>query len=116
MVFNVAKPPLPQPNAAKDTAAMEHTIDHQETASRGVFHIRHDGKQVGEMTYSRTNPSLVVVDHTYVDPTLRGHGLAQQLQDAMVAWARETNTKVIPVCSYVKLQFDRNPAIRDVLA
>ncbi|QHE88364.1 GNAT family N-acetyltransferase [Hydrogenophaga sp. BPS33] len=93
-----------------------HTIQHQETAARGVFHIQHEGRQVGEMTYSRTNPSLVVVDHTYVDPGLRGHGLAQQLQDAMVAWARKTNTKVVPVCSYVKLQFERNAAIRDVLA
>lgn len=95
---------------------MEHAIEHEEAGSRGAFHILRSGQRVGEMTYSRTNPSLVVVDHTYVDPTLRGHGLAQQLQDAMVAWARETNTKVIPVCSYVKLQFDRNPAIRDVLA
>lgn len=116
MVFNVVEAPLPQRTAAPATAPMQHTIEHQETASRGAFHIHHNGKQVGEMTYSRTNPSLVVVDHTYVDPNLRGHGIAQQLQDAMVAWARETHTKVIPVCSYVKLQFDRNAAIRDVLA
>lgn len=94
----------------------QHTIQHEETAARGAFHIHHNGKQVGEMTYSRTNPSLVVVDHTYVDPSLRGQGLAQQLQDALVAWARETNTKIVPVCSYVKLQFQHDPDIRDVLA
>lgn len=95
---------------------MEQSIEHQENGSRGAFHIQRNGQRMAEMTYSRSNPSLVVVDHTYVDPSLRGHGVARQLQDAMVAWARETRTKVVPVCSYVKVQFDRDPSIRDVLA
>lgn len=93
----------------------KHTIEHQETGSRGAFHIQRNGQRMAEMTYSRTHPALAVIDRTYVDPSLRGHGVARQLQDAMVAWARETGTKVIPVCSYVKAQFDRDPSIRDVL-
>ncbi len=94
---------------------MEYSIEHSENASRGAFHIQRNGQRIAEMTYRRTHPSVVVVDHTYVDPSLRGHGVARQLQDAMVAWARETDTKVIPVCSYVKVQFDRDPSLRDVL-
>lgn len=95
---------------------MEHAIEHEEHGTRGVFHLLRSGRRVGEMTYSRTNPSLVVVDHTYVDPSLRGQGAARHLQDALVAWARETGNKVVPVCSYVKIQFDRDRSIRDVLA
>ena len=95
---------------------MPPTIEHQESDARGAFHLLQNGKRVGEMTYSRTNPSLVVVDHTYVDPSLRGQGMAQHLQDALVAWARDTGTKVVPVCSYVKVQFSRDPSIRDVMA
>jgi len=95
---------------------MQHDIQHQESDSRGAFVIQRDGRRIAEMTYTRTNPSLVVVDHTFTDPSLRGQGVARQLQDAMVAWARESATKVVPVCSYVKLQFDRDPSIRDVLA
>ena len=95
---------------------MTHPIEHQETGNTGAFYVQQNGERIAEMTYSRTNPSLVVVDHTYVDPSLRGHGVARQLQDAMVAWARKTGTKVVPVCSYVKIQFDRDPTIRDVLA
>ncbi|WP_439520907.1 GNAT family N-acetyltransferase [Hydrogenophaga sp.] len=95
---------------------MTHPIQHQESASRGAFVILRDGRRIAEMTYTRTNPSLVVVDHTFVDPSLRGQGVARQLQDAMVAWARENDTKVVPVCSYVQVQFDRDPSIRDVLA
>ncbi len=97
---------------------MDYSIDHEEHGSRGVFHLRQsaDGKRVGEMTYSRTNPALIVVDHTEVNPSLRGRGAARHLQDAMVAWARENGTKVVPLCSYVKAQFDRNASMRDVLA
>ncbi|MBT9464744.1 GNAT family N-acetyltransferase [Hydrogenophaga sp.] len=95
---------------------MTHSIEHEDNGSRGAFYIQRNGQRIAEMTYSITRPSLVVVDHTYVDPSLRGHGVARQLQDAMVAWARGTDTKVIPVCSYVKVQFDRDPSIRDVLA
>ncbi|MDZ4399655.1 GNAT family N-acetyltransferase [Hydrogenophaga sp.] len=94
---------------------MEHSIEHLENGSRGAFHIQRNGQRIAEMTYHRSHPSVVVVDHTYVDPSLRGHGVARQLQDAMVAWARETDTKVIPVCSYVKVQFDQDPSLRDVL-
>lgn len=94
---------------------MEHSIEHLENGSGGAFRLQRNGQRIAEMTYRRTHPSLVVVDHTHVDPSLRGHGVARQLQDAMVAWARETDTKVIPLCSYVKVQFDRDPSLRDVL-
>lgn len=95
---------------------MSFSVEHQETGDRGVFHLQQGGRRVGEMTYSRTNPALVVVDHTYVDPALRGQGAARHLQEAMVAWARETGTKVVPLCSYVKAQFDRDRTMRDVQA
>ncbi len=95
---------------------MSHTIEHEEGGTRGAFHILQGSRRVGEMTYSRTNPSLVVVDHTFVDPSLRGGGVARQLLDAMVAWARETHTRVVPMCSYVQVQFDRDPSTRDVPA
>jgi uncharacterized protein len=95
---------------------MAHAIEHHDNGSHGAFYIERNGQRIAEMTFSRTHPSRVIVDHTYVDPSLRGHGVARQLQDAMVAWARATDTKVVPACSYVKVQFDRDPSIRDVLA
>jgi predicted GNAT family acetyltransferase len=38
------------------------------------------------------------------------------LLDALVRWARATNTKVIALCPYAKAQFDKDTSIRDVLA
>lgn len=78
--------------------------------------MEQDGKRVAELTYRRSNDSLVVIDHTEVDVSLRGQGIARSLLDAAVKWARASDTKVIPVCSYAVALFDRDPSIRDVLA
>ena len=43
----------------------------------------------------------VVFTHTFVPPTLRGRGIAEQLARAALAWARAENKKVVPACSYI---------------
>lgn len=95
---------------------MESEISHEEHGHRGAFFIMQDGKRVAEMTYSRTSPTLVIIDHTGVDKSLGGKGVGRRLLDAAVHWARDTGTKVMATCSFAKAQFDRDPSIRDVLA
>ena len=95
---------------------MERPIAHEESGHRGAFFIAQDGKRLAEMTYSRANDALVIIDHTEVDARLSGQGVARKLLDAAVAWARETHTKVLATCPYASAQFARDPSIRDVLA
>lgn len=94
---------------------MPHTIQHQENDSKGAFFIQPGGNRLAEMTYSRTGPTLIIIDHTDVDESLKGQGAGRQLLDALVAWARETHTKVIALCPFAKAQFDKDASIRDVL-
>ena len=95
---------------------MELTIAHEETGHRGAFYIDQDGKRVAEMTYSRANAALVIIDHTEVAASLGGQGVARKLLDATVAWARQTHTKLTATCSYASAQFAKDPSIRDILA
>ena len=95
---------------------MQYPVQHEEAASKGAFHIEKNGQRVAEMTYSRTNATMVIIDHTDVDESLRGEGVGRQLLDALVAWARSTGTKVLPLCPYAKAQFDKDASIRDVRA
>ncbi|MHB1328486.1 MAG: GNAT family N-acetyltransferase [Gemmatimonadales bacterium] len=92
------------------------TIEHTEDGHRGAFLYKVDGRQLGEMTYSRVNDSLVIIDHTEVDPTLSGQGIGRRLLDAAVAWGREQGTKFMATCPYALAQFKRDPSIRDVVA
>jgi predicted GNAT family acetyltransferase len=98
------------------TTTPEHTITHAEDARGGAFSLSIDGREAGELTYSRRGESLVVFQHTGVRPEFEGKGLARKLFDAAVAWARETDTKVMSTCSYSSAQFQRDKSVQDVLA
>ncbi len=93
---------------------MENQVLHQDAAGGGAFYIERDGVRIAEMTYRRTRPGQVLVDHTEVDPVLRGRGVARQLLDALVTWARGSGTRVTASCSYVVVQFARDKSLRDI--
>jgi len=92
-----------------------HAIQHQEQDAKGAFFVQQGNQRLAEMTYSRTSPVLIIIDHTEVDESLKGQGVGRQLLDALVAWVRSTDTKVIALCPFAKSQFDKDPSIRDVL-
>lgn len=93
---------------------MDIQVEHLDRPDSGVFHLTRDGQRLAEMTYRRLGPSHVVIDHTFVDPSLRGGGVARQLLDAAVAWARASGTRLSATCSYVVLQFARDKSLQDV--
>ena len=90
-------------------------IQHEEHGHRGSFFMTRGDKRVARLTYSRGNERLVIIDHTEVDPSLEGRGIARGLLDAAVAWARETGTKFMVTCPYASSQFAKDPSIGDVL-
>jgi uncharacterized protein len=57
----------------------------------------------------------VIIDHTVVDESMRGQGIARELTLATVAWARQAKAKLIPLCPFAKAVFDQDPSLRDVL-
>ena len=95
---------------------MSHAVQHQESGSKGAFSIADaNGVHLATMTYSRANESLIIIDHTDVAPSLAGQGVGRALLDALVAWARRSKIKVMPLCPFAKAQFGKDASIRDVL-
>lgn len=92
---------------------MSETIEH--TPESGFFLHDAAGKRIAELTYRRVGPATVLADHTWVDPSLRGRGVARRLLDALAAWARSSGTKVVPVCSYVVAEAQRDRSLDDVM-
>jgi predicted GNAT family acetyltransferase len=93
---------------------MNESIQHHENGNSGAFFLEKDGAQLAEMTYQRLSESRILIDHTFVDPSLRGQGVARQLLDAAVSWARASNTKISATCSYVVVQFARDKSLADI--
>ena len=88
-------------------------ISHSETGHRGVFFLERSGRRVAELTYS-LSAGKALVDHTFVEPALRGGTIAPSLVEAAVRWARAENRKIVPLCSYVRAVFSRTRAYDDV--
>lgn len=94
----------------------DYPITHEEHGTRGSFFIELQGRRIAELTYGRRSGSLVNIDHTEVDASLRGQGVARKLLDAAVRWARETHTQFTATCSYAIAQFARDDTLADVVA
>lgn len=96
------------------TESAKDPVQHSEGAGHGEFFILREGKRIAELTYSSAGDSAIVVGHTWVDPRHRGGTLAPSLVDAVVAWAREGNRKIVPACSYVRRVFSSSNKFDDV--
>ena len=91
-------------------------ITHNESGSKGRYEARVHGRDgLGELTYSRISPSQIIADHTGVDDSLRGTGVARALVERLVADARSEGFTIVPVCSFVVAQYERHPEWSDVM-
>lgn len=91
-------------------------IVHREYEGRGEFVVEQAGEQVAELTYTHGDHGMVTADHTWVDDSLRGRGVAAELVAALVAWARDQGVHIVPACSYVARAFDANPLYAELRA
>lgn len=92
------------------------TITREDRPTGGRFIAHVDGvDEPAEMTFSRASPTLIIIDHTGVPDAMRGMGIGRQLVEKAVVEARETGTKIIPLCPFAKAQIARHPEWQDVL-
>lgn len=66
-----------------------------------------DGKLIAEITYEPIDEDTVEANHTFVDESLRGRGVAEQLVERLVAEMEEEDKKIKPTCEYVVALFKR---------
>jgi predicted GNAT family acetyltransferase len=79
---------------------MENVHLNLDKEGHGHFYIDENNEEVAKMIIGIYDKELTVY-HTEVLPKAEGKGLAKQLLNAMVDYAREKNLKVIVMCPYV---------------
>lgn len=87
---------------------MAEVIYEDQGAVPAAFNLYDKDKKIGEMIVELSDGNLKVY-HTEVDDDQAGKGYAKDLLDAMAAYSRANKLKVIPLCTYVALQFKRHP-------
>ena len=80
----------------------------------GRIYAEKEGKLVAEITFPEED-GVAVIDHTFVDDSLRGQGVAGQLVRAAADQIRDQGKKARAVCTYAQAWFQRHPEERDLL-
>ena len=78
-----------------------------------AFRYEQNGRMLAEITWTILG-DVMVMDHTFVSPELRGQGVAKKILDRAASYAREQELKMEPVCSYVVTAFERYKEYDDV--
>lgn len=131
-VFNTKeKPWIKADNASKDkvmevintcpSRALQYILKDESELHRfdfedGRFFLNNDsGKMVAEITYTKAGENILIIDHTFVDPVLRGQGIALKLVEAVIKLAIDQGKKIMPLCPYAKSVFDKNEELNGIL-
>lgn len=80
-----------------------------ERIENGFVRRDDNGNIIAEITYALTgDENVVVANHTYVSPVLRGQGVAEKLLDHLVAEMDKEGKKIKAHCSYVVTKFEND--------
>lgn len=84
-------------------------ITREDSESKARYVAKIDGVDgFGELTLSKVNDALVIVDHTETPDSMRGMGVAKALAQRLISDARASGQKVIPLCPFVKSYAQRH--------
>ena len=79
-----------------------------------IFALDEQGKLVAEVTFP-VSEGVADIDHTFVDQSLRGQGVAGQLLEAAVRQIRMEGLRAKATCSYAAKWFKEHPDQSDLL-
>lgn len=83
---------------------------------RGSFDFMVDGLKLAEMAYVMAGDHKMIIEHTEVDDSLQGQGVGKRLLAELVAFVREHDIKVIPLCPFANATFKKMKEWQDVLS
>jgi hypothetical protein len=84
------------------------------TRTSDKFLIRLTPKDHAYVEYHLEGDKMYI-DSTFTPEEYRGRGLAAELTEAAIGYAREKKFKIVPNCSYAKDYFEKHPEHRDML-
>ena len=83
------------------------TVEREGDGRRGRFVSYVDGEFAGEMSFVWAGASKFIIDHTGVEPRFGGRGIGRGMVLRAVEFAREKQVRILPLCPFAKMIFDR---------
>ena len=80
-----------------------------------IYASDQNGRVIAEITFPAVFDGIVDISHTFVDPSLRGQGVADSLMRAAVAEIRAKGLKTRTSCPYAENWFLKHADFSDLL-
>ncbi len=80
-----------------------------------IYGLNEARQVIAEVKFPITTGHIVEINRTYVDPSLRGQGVANELLVMAYETIKAHGYKAIPTCSYAVTWFKRNKDKHDIL-
>lgn len=80
-----------------------------------IYSMNNNGKIVAEITFKAQKNNIYNIEHTFVDESLRGQGVAKQLVEMAIEEIKKRNGKVEATCSYAKHYLEKNKIAKEDL-
>ena len=90
-------------------------MDFQKQEGR-IFALGTDGELLAEVTFPTGPDGIADINHTFVDESLWGQGVANQLLQAAAQELRAQGRKTKTSCWYAAQWFAKHPQEQDLLA
>ena len=90
-------------------------IEKEDNGKKGRFVLYDNEQYAAEMTFTWVGDKLFIIDHTGVEEEFGGKGYGRKLFLETVKFAREAEVKVLPLCPFVKAEFDKHSEYSDLL-
>ena len=78
------------------------------------FYLGDPVHPTAEISFEQISEDTLSVNHTFVDESLRGQGIAEKLLDAVADHARSGHKKLSATCSYARKKLDGSEKYRDI--
>ena len=73
-----------------------------------IYSLDDNGKVVAEITFYESENGIFIIEHTFVEESLRGQGIAGKLVEMAVEEIKKRGGKVEATCSYAKKWLENN--------
>lgn len=77
--------------------------------------LSENGNVLAEVTFPDIDENTVNVNHTFVDDSLRGQGIAGKLMEELVIDLQNSGRKAVLSCSYAISWFNKHPQYKDFI-
>lgn len=85
------------------------------TDERRFYLENSEGKVIAYVGYVVSGENVLIIDGTFVDPSLRGQGIGESLIEQVIKLAIDNDKKIFPLCPFARKVMEANEGFKQLI-